>query len=143
MYELIQFHFHRPSEERINGKGYEMVVHLVHKDGEGQLAVLALLLERGKPQPVIQTVWNNLPLEKSTPWRHRPCSIRWNCCRRARLLHLHGFADHAAMPGRRAVDGDEGAGAGFAGPDGAVQPSVSAERAAGAAGSGRIIKESN
>ncbi|MQA21286.1 carbonic anhydrase [Rugamonas rivuli] len=64
MYELIQFHFHRPSEERVNGKGYEMVVHLVHKDGEGKLAVLALLLERGKPQPVIQTVWNNLPLEK-------------------------------------------------------------------------------
>jgi carbonic anhydrase len=64
MYELIQFHFHRPSEERINGRGYEMVVHLVHKDGEGRIAMLALLLERGKPQPVIQTVWNNLPLEK-------------------------------------------------------------------------------
>jgi carbonic anhydrase len=64
MYELVQFHFHRPSEERINGKGFEMVVHLVHKDGEGRLAVLALLLERGKPQPAIQTVWNNLPLEK-------------------------------------------------------------------------------
>lgn len=64
MYELMQFHFHRPSEERVNGKGYEMVVHLVHKDGEGRYAVLALLLERGKPQPVIQSVWNNLPLEK-------------------------------------------------------------------------------
>jgi carbonic anhydrase len=63
-YELIQFHFHRPSEERINGKGFEMVMHLVHKDGEGRIAMLALLLERGKPQPVIQTVWNNLPLEK-------------------------------------------------------------------------------
>lgn len=64
MYELIQFHFHRPSEERINGKGYEMVVHLVHKDAEGRIAMLALLIERGKSQPVIQTVWNNLPLEK-------------------------------------------------------------------------------
>jgi len=64
MYELVQFHFHRPSEERINGKGYEMVVHLVHKDAEGHIAMLALLLERGKPQPVIQAVWNNLPLEK-------------------------------------------------------------------------------
>ena len=63
-YELQQFHFHRPAEERVNGKGYEMVVHLVHKDVEGKLAVLALLLERGKPQPTIQTVWNNLPLEK-------------------------------------------------------------------------------
>jgi carbonic anhydrase len=64
MYELMQFHFHRPSEERINGRGYEMVVHLVHKDVEGRILMLALLLERGKPQPVIQTVWNNLPLEK-------------------------------------------------------------------------------
>jgi carbonic anhydrase len=63
-YELQQFHFHRPAEERINGKGFEMVVHMVHKDPEGHLAVLALLLERGKPQPTIQTVWNNLPLEK-------------------------------------------------------------------------------
>src|SRR5450830_1533479 len=64
MYELQQFHFHRPSEERINGKGFEMVVHLVHRDAEGRLAILALLLERGEPQPTIQTVWNNLPLEK-------------------------------------------------------------------------------
>jgi len=65
MYELVQFHFHRPSEERINGKGFEMVVHLVHKDAEGKYAVLAILLERGKPQNTIQTVWNNLPLEKN------------------------------------------------------------------------------
>ncbi len=64
-YELVQFHFHRPSEERINGKGTEMVVHLVHKDTEGRLAVLAVLIERGKQQNVIQTIWNNLPLEKN------------------------------------------------------------------------------
>jgi carbonic anhydrase len=64
MYELVQFHFHRPSEERINGKGFEMVVHLVHKDVEGKFAVVSLLLERGKQQNTIQTVWNNLPLEK-------------------------------------------------------------------------------
>ncbi|RJG15674.1 carbonic anhydrase [Massilia cavernae] len=63
-YELQQFHFHRPSEERINGKSFEMVVHLVHKDAEGKLAVLAVLLERGAAQGTIQTVWNNLPLEK-------------------------------------------------------------------------------
>ena len=63
-YELMQFHFHRPSEERINGKGFEMVVHMVHKDPEGKLAVLAVMLERGKGHNTIQTVWNNLPLEK-------------------------------------------------------------------------------
>jgi carbonic anhydrase len=64
-YELLQFHFHRPSEERINGKGFEMVIHMVHKDAEGRLAVVALLLERGRAQNMIQTVWNNLPLEKN------------------------------------------------------------------------------
>ena len=64
-FELVQFHFHRPSEERINGKGFEMVVHLVHKDADGKLAIVAVLLERGKAQSMIQTVWNNLPLEKN------------------------------------------------------------------------------
>jgi carbonic anhydrase len=63
-YELVQFHFHRPSEERINGKGTEMVVHLVHRGAGGRLAVVAVLLERGKANDTIQTVWNNIPLEK-------------------------------------------------------------------------------
>jgi carbonic anhydrase len=40
-------------------------VHLVHKDGEGRQAVVALLLERGTAQSAIQMVWNNLPLEKN------------------------------------------------------------------------------
>jgi carbonic anhydrase len=64
VFELQQFHFHRPSEERINGKSSEMVVHLVHKNPEGRLAVIAVLLDRGQAHRGIQTVWNNLPLEK-------------------------------------------------------------------------------
>ena len=63
-FELQQFHFHRPSEERIDGKQFDMVVHLVHKDLEGRLAVVAVLLERGSALPAVQQVWNNLPLEK-------------------------------------------------------------------------------
>ena len=63
-YELVQFHFHRPAEERVNGRVFEMVAHMVHKDAEGHLAVVAVLIERGISQPVIQTVWNNLPLEQ-------------------------------------------------------------------------------
>ncbi len=63
-YELIQLHFHRPAEERVNGKVYDMVVHLVHKNDEGQLAVIAVLLEKGSEHPLIQTLWNNMPLEK-------------------------------------------------------------------------------
>ncbi len=66
-YELVQFHFHRPSEEKINGQRFDMVVHLVHKSDEGQLAVVAVLLERGNENPFIQTLWNNMPLEKNMP----------------------------------------------------------------------------
>ena len=65
-HELVQFHFHRPSEERLNGKQFDMVVHLVHKDIEGKLAVIAILISEGKGHPLVQQVWNNLPLEKFT-----------------------------------------------------------------------------
>ena len=64
-YELVQFHFHRPSEEKINGQRFDMVAHLVHKADDGQLAVVAVLLERGNEHPLIQNLWNNLPLEKN------------------------------------------------------------------------------
>ncbi|WP_440966406.1 carbonic anhydrase [Massilia sp. GER05] len=64
VYELQQFHFHRPSEEKINGKGTEMVIHLVHKSAEGKIAIIAVLLERGQPHRLMQTIWDNLPLEK-------------------------------------------------------------------------------
>lgn len=64
-YELVQFHFHRPSEERVNGQTYDMVAHLVHKSADGKLAVVAVLLEIGKPNPVIKTLWDHLPLEKN------------------------------------------------------------------------------
>lgn len=62
-FELVQFHFHKPSEERINGRPFDMVIHFVHKDYDNNLAVIAVLLERGSENPQIQTVWNNMPLE--------------------------------------------------------------------------------
>lgn len=63
-FDLVQFHFHRPSEERVNGRGFEMVAHLVHRDLDGRLAVVAVLIERGQPHSLVQTLWNNLPLEQ-------------------------------------------------------------------------------
>ncbi|HWC18962.1 MAG TPA: carbonic anhydrase family protein [Terriglobales bacterium] len=63
-YALKQFHFHRPSEERINGKRFEMTVHLVHADDDGKLAVVAVLLEKGEDSPLVHELWNNLPKEK-------------------------------------------------------------------------------
>lgn len=63
-FELQQFHFHRPAEERVDGRSFDMSLHLVHRDAAGKLAVVAVLLERGSAHPVVQAVWNNLPLEQ-------------------------------------------------------------------------------
>jgi len=63
-YELKQFHFHRPSEEKINGKAYPMVAHLVHQDDQQHLAVVAVLLTTGASNPLVKTAFDNLPNEK-------------------------------------------------------------------------------
>lgn len=64
-YSLLQLHFHRPSEERVNGRAYEMVAHLVHKATDGELAVVAVLLQEGQDNPVIKSFWDAIPLEKN------------------------------------------------------------------------------
>lgn len=62
-YALSHIQFHRPAEERVNGRTYEMSAHLLHQDLDGNLAVLAVLMERGAEHPSIQTLWNHMPLE--------------------------------------------------------------------------------
>ncbi len=63
-YVLKQFHFHHPSEEKIDGKGYEMAVHLVHADEEGKLAVVAVLLKKGEDNPLVRELWKDVPHQK-------------------------------------------------------------------------------
>jgi carbonic anhydrase len=59
-YPLTQFHFHKPSEEEIAGKKYEMVIHLVHQLPDGAV-VVAVLVKSGMENPLIQQLWANLP----------------------------------------------------------------------------------
>lgn len=75
-YQLVQFHFHHPSEERINGQSYPMVGHFVHRNELGQLAVLAVLLEAGEPNPLIQKVWTHMPLDVNDSVRMPPDLIQ-------------------------------------------------------------------
>jgi len=63
-FELKQFHFHKPAEERIDGRWFDMVAHLVHKSMDGRLAVVAVLFEmRDQPNAFLRNVWPHLPLE--------------------------------------------------------------------------------
>ncbi len=58
-YQLLQFHFHTPSEHTHQGERYPMEVHLVHKSADGNLAVVGILLKRGNANPALQKVLDN------------------------------------------------------------------------------------
>jgi carbonic anhydrase len=63
-YQLTQFHFHRPSEERIGGKGYDMVAHLVHQSADGKSAVVAVMLKTGAANSLVAQIWEHMPKTK-------------------------------------------------------------------------------
>jgi carbonic anhydrase len=60
-YQLTQFHFHRPSEEFIYGKAYDMEVHLMHEASDGKVAGVTVLLQSGKSNAAIQRIWEHMP----------------------------------------------------------------------------------
>ena len=62
-YELLQFHFHAPSEHKVKGQFYDMELHLVHKNERNELAVVGVFMKRGKPNNIIQVLWDNIPKE--------------------------------------------------------------------------------
>ncbi len=63
VYKLLQFHFHTPSEEQVNYRNAAMVTHLVHKSSDGQLAVVAVLMDPGVANALINKVWTYMPLD--------------------------------------------------------------------------------
>lgn len=74
-YKLIQFHFHHPAEEKVNYKGFSMVAHLVHRNDQNQLAVVAVLMDPGPPSPLINKVWTYMPLDTQDRVQMPPGSI--------------------------------------------------------------------
>jgi len=64
-YQLTQFHFHHPSEEYVDGKQYDMVLHLMHKSDDGNIAGVAVLLKAGNANSTIQKIWEYMPKVES------------------------------------------------------------------------------
>jgi carbonic anhydrase len=46
-YRLLQLHLHEPSEHWVKGAAFPMEMHLVHKDSQGHVLVIAVLIEFG------------------------------------------------------------------------------------------------
>ena len=58
---LKQFHLHSPSENKINGVTYPMEMHLVHASAQGELAVVAVMYQKGQENASLAHTWKNLP----------------------------------------------------------------------------------
>ncbi len=64
-YALERFTLHKPSQDRVGGMAHDMAVYLQHRSADGKQAIVSLLLAAGNAaNPVMQTLWNNLPLDR-------------------------------------------------------------------------------
>ncbi len=63
-FQLVQYHFHSPSEHTVRGQHYPMEMHLVHKSADGKLAVIGVFIEEGLHNAAFDPIWANLPTTK-------------------------------------------------------------------------------
>lgn len=59
-YDLLQVHFHTPSENTLAGKSYPMDGHFVHATEGGDLAVLGFFFEEGEANAELQKMLDNM-----------------------------------------------------------------------------------
>jgi carbonic anhydrase len=62
-FELLQFHFHHPSEHKLNGQSFDLELHFVHKSAAGQLAVLGVFIHDGADNAALTPIWAAMPKE--------------------------------------------------------------------------------
>ncbi len=61
IFNLLQFHFHTPSENNINNKSFPLEAHLVHADKNGDLAVVAVMFKEGAANKGLEQAWAMMP----------------------------------------------------------------------------------
>ena len=63
-YELLQYHFHHPSEHLVEGKRFAMEAHFVHQNVQNNdLGVLGVLLVPGTVNPVFAQLAETFPAQ--------------------------------------------------------------------------------
>ncbi len=66
-YELLQFHFHSPSEHSVAGRQTAMEVHFVHQSADGELAVVGVMIEAGEENMALREPWAIMPKKAGKP----------------------------------------------------------------------------
>jgi carbonic anhydrase len=60
-YELVQFHFHSPSETLWHKQAFPLEIHFVHQGKDGAVAVLAVFVKGGAENPALKQILQHLP----------------------------------------------------------------------------------
>lgn len=60
-YRLDQFHFHTPSEHRLDGRPFPMEMHLVNKSADGGIAVVGVLIKAGRKNSALAPIFARPP----------------------------------------------------------------------------------
>jgi carbonic anhydrase len=68
-YELLQFHFHHPSEHLLAGKRFDLECHFVHRSNAGNLAVVGVFIRPGDKNAALQTIWDAMPQHEGPEMR--------------------------------------------------------------------------
>ncbi|MSQ29345.1 MAG: carbonic anhydrase family protein [Dehalococcoidia bacterium] len=64
-YDLVQFHFHAPSEHTVDGNQMAMETHFVHKSAKGELAVIGVMHASGPANAALALLWAALPAKEN------------------------------------------------------------------------------
>ncbi|NOX18735.1 MAG: carbonic anhydrase family protein [Chlorobi bacterium] len=66
LFDLIQFHFHTPSEHLLGSVTYPLEMHIVHTlrnnpNSETEYVVIGVLFKEGKENPILKKILDNIP----------------------------------------------------------------------------------
>jgi carbonic anhydrase len=74
-FDLVQYHFHSPSEHTLSGRRYPMEMHMVHRSASGALAVVGVLVAQGHHHAAFDPVWTNLPRAKGVETHYEHVTV--------------------------------------------------------------------
>jgi carbonic anhydrase len=75
-YNLVQFHFHTPSEHSLGGKPSAMEVHFVHAQPDGRLAVIGVFMKAGRKNPAFAAIMQAAPKSEGEKGLDKPLDPR-------------------------------------------------------------------
>ena len=74
-YELVSLTFQRPSGEQIDGKPAPMGIHFLHRDLNGKMVTVVVLLKEGNENPGIKLLWSHMPAKEGPEVKPEGVSI--------------------------------------------------------------------